>query len=231
MVRDGGITARRVALFAAVLVFFGSVLSGFAEEKLWGTVIETMNSGGYTYARIERDGRKQWLALPETLIQVGDMIEARPGVNMGSYTSPTLGRSFDNIIFSGGLSRHVKVNRNLVKKDAVEAAEIQVEKASGPNAYTIAEMFARKGELDGREVVLRARVVKVSKYKGDNFIHLMDGSGSRKRGNHKLVAVSREAAAKGDVVLLKGILRADKAVGFLSYEVLIEDAKLVKSGA
>ena len=68
-----------------------------------GKVVETMNAGGYTYISLEKDGKKGWVAVPPTQVSVGQEIEVRPGSEMGKFTSKTLGRTFDNILFSSGL--------------------------------------------------------------------------------------------------------------------------------
>jgi len=67
-----------------------------------GTVVETMNSGGYTYLLIENEGQKKWAAIPNSEIKVGQEVELAPGMTMNNFTSKTLGRTFDAILFSRG---------------------------------------------------------------------------------------------------------------------------------
>jgi hypothetical protein len=69
-----------------------------------GTVVETMDSGGYTYLCIESGGQKKWAAIPKAEVKVGQQVELRPGMVMQQFTSKTLKRTFDTIIFSGGLA-------------------------------------------------------------------------------------------------------------------------------
>jgi hypothetical protein len=68
-----------------------------------GTVVETMNSGGYTYVCIEKDGQKRWAAMPPTKVKVGDEVELGGGMEMGNFTSKTLNRTFEQIYFCGGM--------------------------------------------------------------------------------------------------------------------------------
>jgi len=70
---------------------------------LSGKVVETMNSGGYTYVSIENSGKKTWVAMPETKVKVGQNVTCQPGMPMDNFTSKTLKRTFDRVIFSGGL--------------------------------------------------------------------------------------------------------------------------------
>ena len=71
--------------------------------SLSGTVVETMNSGGYTYVLIEQNGKKTWIAGPQTTVKVGQQVTCEPGMEMKNFTSKTLKRTFDSIIFSGGI--------------------------------------------------------------------------------------------------------------------------------
>jgi len=81
----------------------GGMAGGPAIREVSGKVVETMNSGGYTYALLDKDGVKTWVAMPTSKIAVGDEIACRPGMVMNNFTSPSLNRSFDHIVFSGGL--------------------------------------------------------------------------------------------------------------------------------
>jgi hypothetical protein len=70
---------------------------------LAGKVVETMNTGGYTYICLEKDGKKGWIAIPPTKVAVGQEVQVKPGMEMGKFISKTLNRTFDNILFSPGL--------------------------------------------------------------------------------------------------------------------------------
>ena len=75
-----------------------------APAALKGTVVETMDSGGYTYLHIDSGGQKKWAAIPQSQVKVGQQVELRPGMEMKQFTSKTLKRTFDTIVFSGGLA-------------------------------------------------------------------------------------------------------------------------------
>ncbi len=70
---------------------------------LKGTVVETMAAGGYTYVCIENGGQKQWAAMPPTEVKVGETVEVAPGMTMRNFSSKSLGRTFESIMFSQGL--------------------------------------------------------------------------------------------------------------------------------
>ncbi|MDA0311823.1 MAG: hypothetical protein O2992_06870 [Gemmatimonadetes bacterium] len=69
------------------------------------TVLETMNSGGYTYARVSDAGGESWLAGPETELDVGQALWVSGAMPMENFTSSTLDRTFDLIFFVGGFQR------------------------------------------------------------------------------------------------------------------------------
>ncbi len=74
-----------------------------AGGALSGKVVETMNSGGYTYVCLEKNGQKTWVAMPQTKVAVGQEVTCKPGMVMPNFTSKTLNRTFDSIVFSEGL--------------------------------------------------------------------------------------------------------------------------------
>jgi len=74
-----------------------------ADESLSGKVVETMNSGGYTYVYLENSGKKTWVAIPQTAVTVGQMVTCKPGMEMKNFTSKTLNRTFASVFFSGGI--------------------------------------------------------------------------------------------------------------------------------
>jgi len=73
-------------------------------KSIKGKVLKTMTVPGYTYLKIDAPEGKIWVAISgESAIQVGQEVQIRPGMAMADFTSNTLGRTFDVIIFSSGL--------------------------------------------------------------------------------------------------------------------------------
>jgi len=77
--------------------------AAMAGDALSGKVVETMNSGGYTYVSLENNGKMTWVAVPQTTVKVGQNVTCEPGMAMPNFTSKTLNRTFASIIFSGGI--------------------------------------------------------------------------------------------------------------------------------
>jgi len=72
-------------------------------SQISGKVVETMEGGGYTYAAVEKDGQRQWVAIPPTKLEVGQDVTFIPGFIMDNFSSKALNRTFEAITFSGGV--------------------------------------------------------------------------------------------------------------------------------
>ena len=218
-----------LARFYVVTVITALMLAlpAFAHDVIQGVVAETMNSGVYTYVLLDHQGVKEWFAVPAYPVGVGDEIEILPGAQMGAFTSKTLGRTFERIVFSPGISGVLKPASGTAVASRAPL-EVKVPKAGGPGAYTIADIFKNKDALNGKPAVVRGKVVKVVRYGGRQWLRLIDGTGSSKRGNHKLVVTTTQSADVDDVVTARGTVVAGKTLGTLRYEVIVENATLEK---
>ncbi|MDA8163979.1 MAG: hypothetical protein M0017_02945 [Desulfobacteraceae bacterium] len=95
--------AKKISSFLAagsltIAIAFGSA----AAADLSGKVAETMDSGGYTYVLLDTGSGKTWAAMPQTKVAVGDQIKLEEGPVMENFTSKTLNRTFETIVFSPG---------------------------------------------------------------------------------------------------------------------------------
>jgi hypothetical protein len=206
--------------------------------SLSGKVVETMNAGGYTYVCLEKSGKKTWVAVPAMKVTVGQQMAFQPGQEMTNFTSNTLNRTFGSIIFSGGPAASRKSADDKTEpakapgsKAAVVASneKFSVEKAAGNDAYTVGEIYAKRTSLDRKTVVVKGKVVKISKgIMGKNWIHLQDGTGDSGKGTHDLVVTTAtDTAAVGDVVTARGTIYKDKDFGSgYRYDVIMEEATI-----
>lgn len=218
--------------------------------SLSGKVVETMDGGGYTYVNLEKNGTKTWVAVPRMKVAVGQEVAFQPGQEMVNFTSRTLNRSFERILFSGGpiaakgaagdeavKSAHGGKSLEEMQAKAPAAApkapvtgSVKVEKATGPNAYTVAELYEKRGALDKQKIVIKGKVVKVSPgIMGKTWVHLRDGSGEAALGTNNLVVTSQDTPAVGDVVTASGTLYKDKDFGAgYKYDLIVEEASFQK---
>lgn len=69
------------------------------------TVVQTIDADVYTYIEARgEDGKNVWMALPKTKVDKGASIEYPSDVPaLPKFTSKTLNRTFDNILFVSGI--------------------------------------------------------------------------------------------------------------------------------
>lgn len=209
-----------------------------------GTVEETMEAGGYTYALLDTTAGEVWVAGPQTAgVAVGQPLSAPSGMLMTDFNSPTLDRTFAEIYFVSSLSPGAATNTNTTTTTTTTASphaevtgpgalhpEAAVETALEPveGGHTVSQVVGQAGSLAGQEVVVRGKVVKYNaNIMGTNWLHIQDGSGSAEAGDHDLTVTSDATTAEGEVVVVRGKVSTDRDFGMgYRYAVIIEGAEL-----
>jgi hypothetical protein len=210
-------------------------------EPLSGKVLETMNSGGYTYVKLQKKtGDKVWVAVPETAVKVGDQLVFKPGAEMRNFPSKGLKRTFDTIIFAEGILKPSAATakgagpgnnngpfpaapRTIMAKES----KISVAKATETNAVTIEGAYGNSAKLDKKKVVVRGKVVKIAAgIMGKNWIHIQDGTGSVANRNYDLVCTTTSDLPNlGTVITVSGTLAKDRDFGAgYNYSAILENA-------
>jgi len=207
-----------------------------------GKAVEVHHSGGYTYLLLEKTGVKEWVAIPELYVEVGDEVELQGGVPMGEWSSKALGKKFDAITFSNGPTENYNKKRKESAHKGVNMSEsapgkkksatgkvvegLKVEKAPGANSYTLEEVMQKRAELQDKTIVVRGQVVKVSSGIMDrNWVHITDASGGK--WDNKLVITTKDTPDVGDIVTATGVFHnnVDFGGGYY-YEIIMEQATL-----
>lgn len=108
--------------------------------------------------------------------------------------------------------------------------ELAIAKAAGENAFTVEEIFAKRKDLDGKKVRLQGKVIKFNaNIMGKNWVHLQDGTGDPLHNSHDLVLTTDTSPELGEIVVMEGILAADKDFGAgYKYSAIVEQASLIK---
>lgn len=210
----------------------GTAVTESSSANVWnGTVVETMNSAGYTYVLLDTGSDKIWVVATETAVKVGERVSVPRGMVMKDFVSKTLNRSFDEIYFvegiypegaapkAGGLVQDTSSNSRTVVADAHVKPLAKVE-----GGYTVKEILARSATLRGKNVKVRGRVVKfVPHIMGTNWMHIQDGTGA------DLTVTTNDSFAKGDQVIVEGVLSVNKDFGAgYVYPAIIEKATVTK---
>ncbi|HVO21913.1 MAG TPA: hypothetical protein VMU15_21860 [Anaeromyxobacter sp.] len=110
-----------------------------------------------------------------------------------------------------------------------DVGDVKVPKATGPDARTIAEVFAQRAALKDKTVTIRGKVVKYNPgIMGRNWIHLRDGTGTAGKDNDVTVT-SQDGAKLGEVVVVQGKVAVDQDIGMgAPYPVVVQDAKVTR---
>lgn len=187
------------------------------DSPIVGTVLETMNSGGYTYLQVAAEQGNIWVAIPETKIEKGQEVRCAPGMEMRDFSSTTLGRSFASIIFSPGIGEAAKkMNFNPHKQSAPKAQGgsnfQEALKAEQGTPVMGGEAVEAMGESSGSTgAIVPAATVSVEKAEGENSYQIGDCfeqaktlSGKTVRVQGKVMKVSRMIMGKNWIHLQDG---------------------------
>ncbi|MDD2951352.1 MAG: hypothetical protein PHU29_11250 [Sulfuricurvum sp.] len=135
------------------------------------------------------------------------------------------------IIFTGCNDKIEEANQVPVKSPSTAQAQESVQPSlnmSAPHtdgSLSVADLYSKKGELNGKVVTITGNVVKVSDgIMGKSWIHIQDGTGS-KETNDIVFTSATQTAQVGDHVTAKGTLHIDKDFGYgYFYPVIVEEA-------
>ncbi len=214
-----------------------------ATGTITGTIAETMNSGGYTYARLQTGSKDSWIATRELPVRVGERISATIDIPMENFSSKTLNRGFPLIYFVTGVTRDGVIVPATAGALALAGSHEPTQAAVSPQVVepiqpepggiTIADLWAQRKTLSGKVVVVRGKVVKVNnEIMGSNWIHVQDGSGAAREGTNDLVVTTSAVVKVGDIVTVSGRLATDKDFGSgYAYDALVENATVITSKA
>ncbi len=203
------------------------------DDGVTGKILETMDSGGYTYVRLATATGEQWAAVPAAKVTVGATVTIAEPMVMTNFESKTLGRTFDKVLFGSLAGAAAAAPAGSAGAQAPAAVAAPVARAEGADARTVAEVFAQKAALAGKPVVLRGKVTKFNGgIMGKNWLHVQDGSGSPGTGDFDLTVTTPTTAAPvavGDVVVVRGVVQTDQDFGGgYVYAVLLADATVTK---
>ncbi len=230
---------------------------------LTGDVVETMNSGGYTYVRLRADGpggpggpggKDTWVAASEFPVTVGETLTVPLEMPMQNFHSTTLKRDFALIYFVSQVARNGQPlppagaggipmpmgSHGSADASAAHAAPSGQGAATAanptgiavtpnpppPGGLSVADVWAQRKALAGKEVTIRGTVVKVNnEIMNRNWFHLQDGSGKEDAGTNDLAVTTQEVVRIGDVVTVTGTLGIDKDFGAgYTYGAILEQA-------
>jgi len=155
-----------------------------------GKILETMDSGGYTYMKLASGGGEVWAAVNATKVKKGQTVTVVNAMAMDGFESKTLHRKFDRILFgslaapgtAGGAppidaaaaqgqmppdhpdASDPKFREMMASQHAAAAqgpADVgSVKVSKAEGGKTVGEIYAERKALADKEVIVRGKVVK-----------------------------------------------------------------------
>lgn len=207
-----------------------------AAQSITGSVLEVRDVESYTYLRLKTAEGETWAAISKTPVKKGAKVTIENVTVMNNFESRSLNQTFKTIAFGNlagtgaAKSGHAMGMAHPGNNPPANIPDIKVAKASGANAWTVAEINAKAAELKDKPVVVRGRIVKYNpSIMGKNWLHLRDGSGSAEQGTNDILVTTSGEAKVGDIVTVRGVVRTNKDFGSgYAYKSLIEDATIQK---
>lgn len=216
-------------------------------------VAEVVQGNTYTYIKAKENSGEKWMAVSKQEVQPGEVYFYSEGLPMQNFHSKEIDRTFDEIYFvseisktpikkggMGGMGSGAMGGMGAMggagteqqhqgKVGTEQNSSIAVEKSAGE--ITVAQVFANRSEYSGKEIEIKGIVVKVNKQVMDkNWIHIQDGTSDN--GNFDLTITSDDVAEVNDEITVRGKITLNKDFGYgYSYEVILEDAKIVDKKA
>jgi hypothetical protein len=208
-------------------------------------VEEVIQTSQYTYLKVSENGTENWIAVNKQEAAAGETYYYNQELEMKNFNSKELNRTFETIYFVQGLSKE-PITADMATPagmggmgmggdmTAKHTGKIVLEKKAGINiapaagSISIAQLWADKDKYSGKTIKIKGQVVKINEQvMGKNWIHIQDGSGDS--GNFDLAVTTLDGMKMDDVVTFEGTITLNKDFGAgYFYEVIMEDAKLVK---
>jgi hypothetical protein len=74
-----------------------------ASGEALGSVLTVFHAAGYTYLEVEQEGSATWVAAPQVDVSEGDLVTWQGGTTMYGFSSRSLDRTFEDILFVEGV--------------------------------------------------------------------------------------------------------------------------------
>lgn len=198
-------------------------------KTIKGEVLETMNSGGYTYIQVKAPEGDVWVAMPETKVEKGQQVVCNPGMAMANFQSKSLNRTFDSIIFSSGLgngNQSANPHGNgagmaaapAAAGDATFAQAMQAERGAGMGGASAmgggAGMgSAMAGASGSTSNIVPSKDISVKKAQGENAYTVGEIFEKGKKLNNKKVAVRGKVVKVSKMIMGKNWLHIQDGTG------------------
>jgi hypothetical protein len=189
-------------------------------------VTEIRHAGSYSYLEVqEKTKEKFWIAVSVTKeVNVGDMVRFQKELVAENFESKALNKVFAKVMFASNLQFRTQTPSPFITK-IVETSPYQTK-----DTLSIADLLTKRKDLVGKEVYIRAKVVKVStNIQERHWVHLQDGTGNNGEVGRVVFTTKNDVPHVGDVVLALGKVSIDKDFGSgYVYPIIVEETVFSK---
>ena len=208
-----------VSVVGFVLKNDGFAMPNLSKEKkqantVTGTVIEAMDTSGYTYMHVDTGKDKIWVAIPVAQVKKGDKVTYHQGMIMPEFHSKTLNRSFKKIVFSSGLvnqkgsNPHGNMSLPATPSKAGDSFAEAVKAESGPAATSNLPQKVSGGSAGATAPFMETKVEKATGQNGYTVEELYGKSnelkGKKVRVNGKVVKYNQNIMGRNWIHLQDG---------------------------
>ena len=126
-----------------------------------GEVLEVKDVENYSYLRLKTKDGETWAAVATAVVKKGAKVTIENAMVMKNFESKALKKTFPTIVFGNlaGVGKDLTgVSPGVAK--TIDVGPINVPKASGANARTVAEIMTKAASLKDKPVRVRGKVVK-----------------------------------------------------------------------
>ncbi len=203
-------------------------------------VLDILHAEKYSYLQVTEKGEKFWIAIPRSEVKKGGIYYYKGGLKKRNFKSVEFDRTFETIYLVGNISEQHPggplgtgssvAKGSLVDEVIAKSEKVKIDpnyKASKMNhSVDIADIYRNKANYDGKEVLVRGKVVKVNNgIMGKNWVHLVDGSGEKQMD---LTITTQDRVMVGQEVAFTGKIELDKDFGAgYRYNVIMEEARMI----
>ena len=195
-------------------------------------LFRSIQASQYTYLKVSENGAENWIAVSRQEAEKGEIYYFNKALEMKNFHSKELERDFETIFFVQEISTlpiiaDVQTPAQQGNKVASTQKEgISVAPAEG--SVSIAQLYAGRNDYAGKTIKMKGQVVKVNEeVMGKNWVHIQDGT--KDGESFDLTITTLDKAVVDEVVTFEGTITLNKDFGYgYSYELIMEDAKLVK---
>jgi hypothetical protein len=192
-------------------------------------VNETIDAGNYTYMNVDENGNSYWMAIPNSVVEIGKAYYYDNGMEMKDFKSKELKKTFNSIIFSDGIRTTeffaAKRESPHAIADTTVVAVINIKQPK--NGTSLEALLSKKESYSKKAIIVRGKVTKVNNAILDrNWVHISDGT--QFEGEKSLTVTTVDSVKVGDIVTFKGTITLNKDFGHgYIYNILLEESTII----